>query len=426
MRSDSLFIVLVTFTLLLLIYPCAIFAQDNANLETHGFLLSHFSGRTTGIKRNVVQSGDFILAEQRLRLDIEAWAESIDASLRVKTDIIYDAIDRRSNIDIREAYIDYSTGRFDFRLGRQIATWGVGDLIFINDVYPKDWLSFFSGRPMEYLKIGVDAFRARFTTNILNADLLAVPFFTTDNVPSSGRFILPDPFVAVPNQNERLPESSYGNTEFALRLYKNIGGFDLSLYAYRGFWRRPSRELDNVIAPTSVTVFYPSLSVYGLSAQRSAIGGIISFETGYYHSRDDEEGDDPAIPNSEIRFLVGHQRHLWEDATLGFQYYSEVMDDYNEYRDGLSAGLPVQKEVRNMFTLRLEQLLRHQTWRLSLFCFYSPADRDYLVQPYASYKLAEELSLTLGANVFGGRDESTSLAMFDRNDNTFVSIRFDF
>jgi hypothetical protein len=37
-----------------------------------------------------------------------------------------------------------------------IITWGVGDLLFINDVFPKDWESFFSGRPPEYLKLGVD------------------------------------------------------------------------------------------------------------------------------------------------------------------------------------------------------------------------------------------------------------------------------
>ena len=42
------------------------------------------------------------------------------------------------------------------RAGRQIITWGLGDLIFINDVFPKDYEAFFSGRPMEYMKKGVD------------------------------------------------------------------------------------------------------------------------------------------------------------------------------------------------------------------------------------------------------------------------------
>ncbi len=48
---------------------------------------------------------------------------------------------------VREAYADYSRAWLDLRLGRQIITRGVGDLVFINDVFPKDWSAFFPGGP---------------------------------------------------------------------------------------------------------------------------------------------------------------------------------------------------------------------------------------------------------------------------------------
>ncbi|MBI2840173.1 MAG: hypothetical protein HYX75_17795 [Acidobacteria bacterium] len=54
---------------------------------------------------------------------------------------------------------------------------GVGDLLFINDVFPKDWVSFFAGRPMEYLKVGVDGVRLRYTGSHVNGEILALPFF---------------------------------------------------------------------------------------------------------------------------------------------------------------------------------------------------------------------------------------------------------
>jgi hypothetical protein len=404
-----------------------LFAQEYDDaIEIHGFLMGNFAGRTTGVRPSGENESDFLLAEERLRLEVSAWSEAIEASARVKGDFFHDAVDGEFAFDLREAYVDYTTGSFDFRLGRQIATWGVGDLLFINDVFPKDWVSFFSGRPLEYLKIGVDGFRTRYSSDAVNAELIAMPFFTPDNVPTAERFFLFDPFASVAARDEDPPNSTYGNTELALRLYRKIGDFDVSAYAYRGFWRTPSMEPDSFLTPTLVTAFYPALSVYGMSAQGSALGGVLSLEAGYYDSREDEDGDDPIIPNSQARVLVGYQRQVWEDALLGVQYYAEVMEDHAAYRRTQPAGFPVQREYRDAVTLRFEQLLEHQTWKLGLMCFYSPADNDYLLQPQVTYKFSDNLAATVGANIFGGERDWTAFGQFDRNDNVYLSVRFDF
>lgn len=415
--------------LILIQFPCLVSAQngnDEKNIEMHGFLMGNYSLRATGQKPGGKEGRDFLLAEERLRLDIFGWTESIEASARVKGDFLFDHVAEEFDVDLREAYLDYTTANFDFRLGRQIVTWGVGDLLFINDAFPKDWISFFTGRPLEYLKIGVDGFRTRYSSAAVNAEFLVIPRFKPDNLPTSDRFFLFDPFADVPARFEQEPESSFENTELALRLYRRIKDFDVSAYAYRGFWRTPSMLPDNFAAPTKVTAFYPDLSVYGLSAQGSAWDGILSFETGYYHSRKDEDGDNPTIQNSQIRFLLGYQRQMWKDFTLGVQYYIEIMEDYSAYVNSLPAGFPVQKEYRDIVTLRLEHLLKHQTLRLSLFIFYSPADNDYLIQPKVSYKFSDNFSATLGANLFGGERDTTFLGQFDQNDNVYISVRFDF
>lgn len=409
--------------------PYLVFAQggdDGQNIEIHGFLMGNFSGRTTGLTPAGEEGRDLLLAEERLRLDIFGWTEAIEASARVKGDFVLDNVAEEFDVDLREAYLDYTTGNFDLRLGRQIVTWGVGDLLFINDVFPKDWVSFFSGRPLEYLKIGVDAFRTRYSSEALNGEFLIIPFFEPDNLPTSERFFLFDPFSAVPTRDEEEPSTTLENTELALRLYRRIGDFDVSAYAYRGFWRTPSMKPDQIPSPTRVIIFYPALSVYGLSAQGSALDGVVSFETGYYLSRDDEDGDDPTIPNSQIRLLVGYQRQIWEDFTLGVQYYGEIMEDHSTYVNSLPAGFPAQEEYRDIVTLRLEYLLRHQTLRLSLFTFYSPVDNDYLIRPKVSYKFSDNFSSTLGANIFGGEKETTFLGQLDKNDNIYLSVRLDF
>ncbi len=405
--------------------PAQTFGED-WGVDFSGFALGVYSGRTTGHQPSGAEGRALLLGEERLRLDLTAWTEAAEAQVRVKLDGVHDAVGDEVDLDLREAYLDYSAGDFDFRLGRQIATWGVGDLLFINDVFPKDWVSFFSGRPLEYLKIGVDGLRAGYSSGVLNAELLAVPRFEPDTMPTSKRFFMHDDYPSAGGRDEDLPDTSLGNTELALRLYRRLGGFDLSAYAYRGRWRSPGQRADDPNAATRVTSIYPPLSVYGLSAQGQAFGGVLSLEGGYYDSRDDRGGGDLAVPNSQARFLVGYQNQLWPDFTLGVQYYAEIMADYGAYKRALPAGFARKNQYRDIVTLRLTRFLAHQTWKLSLFTLYSPADTDFLIQPQAAYKISDTLSAALGANVFGGGKRTTFFGQFDQDDNAYINLRYDF
>ena len=106
------------------------------------------------------------------------------------TDLIYDTVDRQRHIDLehgkgwldlREANIEFSPADFmDVKLGRQILTWGTGDLLFINDMFSKDWNSFFIGRDEEYLKAPSDAIKSSFFSSAINVDLVITPHFDAD------------------------------------------------------------------------------------------------------------------------------------------------------------------------------------------------------------------------------------------------------
>jgi hypothetical protein len=400
--------------------------EDEKNIEIHGFLMGNYSLRTHGQKPDGKEGDDFLLAEERFRLDIFGWTESIEASIRFKGDLLYDHVAEELDTDTRELYLDYTTGDFDFRLGRQIVTWGVGDLLFINDVFPKDYVSFFSGRPLEYLKRGVDGLRTRYSSTLINVEFLVIPFFEPNNLPESDRFLLFDPFPGIPSREKKEPATTFENTQLALRLYRRIKDFDVSAYAYRGFWLTPNMKPDDLTAPTRAITFYPDLSVYGLSAQGGALGGVLSFETGYYQSREDEGGKDPFIRNSQIRFLIGYQRQIWEDFTAGVQYYGEYMTHHDEYVENLPEGAPKLDEYRDITTVRLTQLLMHQTLKLSFFTFYSPIDEDYLIIPEIKYNFTDEFSAALGANIFGGEEDALNFGQFDKNDNIYTVIKYEF
>lgn len=400
--------------------PCPSYPEPS-DIKLHGFFQENSSLNT---REENPDGGDFKWAEERVQLKLSVDKEPI--SLFLKGDAFYDHIDDEADAELREGYLDYIAEKWDIRLGRQVITWGLGDMIFINDVFPKDYEAFFSGRPMEYLKRGVDGMKAGIYPTFTSFELVFVPFFTPNNFPRTGRFWMYDPMPQLENRQESEPATNLRNTEVSMRVYRNIGGSDASLYAYRGFYRQPSMQTDNPLSPTRLTLFYPELSVYGASLQRRALAGIWSFEAGYYDSRQDRDGNDPMIPNSSSKTLIGYQRQLWEDFTVGLQYNGEYMDNYSEYEKSLSQGFPKERRFKQLTSLRLTHLLKHQTLRLSFFSFYSISDGDYMLNPEVKYNFTDNLWASLGSNIFGDGYGWSQFGQLAKNDNVYLQMRYEF
>ncbi|MHB8173837.1 MAG: hypothetical protein ACYDFU_05195 [Nitrospirota bacterium] len=391
-----------------------------SDISLHGFVQGNYS---MDIAADNPDGGDFKLAEERLQLSLDASKDPF--RVLVKGDAFYDHIDNSAKLELREGYIDYTAEKWNFRLGRQIITWGLGDLLFINDVFPKDYEAFFSGKPLEYLKKGVDGVKLGVYPDFASFDLVVVPFFEPDRLPDPNRFSLFNPLPGIPSE-EKEPATNLENTEVALRAYRNIAGFDAAVYFYRGFFRQPSMMPNSFTMPTKSTLFFPKLNEYGASLQGSALDGVLSLETGYYDSRQDRSGTNPVIPNSQWRYLIGYQRQLWEDFTVGLQYYGEYMLDYDEYLRTLPTGFPRESELHQLTTVRLTQLLINQTLQLSFFAFYSPSDDDYMLNPEVKYNFSDHIWAALGANVFGGRKRTTMFGQLEKDSNLYVQLRYEF
>jgi hypothetical protein len=391
------------------------------DISLHGFVQANYSADTAA--RNP-DGGNFKLAEERLQLKFDASSDPVH--IFIKGDGWYDHVGQGWGSELREGYVDYTASNWDARLGRQIITWGVGDLLFINDIFPKDYAAFFSGRPLEYLKDGIDGAKVGIYPGFASFELIAASFFKEDTFPDPGRFHLFDPLSGITDRTEKDPSVSLSNTEIAFRAYRDIADFDVSLYAYRGFFRQPSEMPDNPVMPTRLTLFFPKLSEYGASAQGRALDGVLSLEAGYYDSRENRSGENPAIPNSQTRYLVGYQRQLWEDFTVGFQYYGEYLYNYSRYVSSLPAGFPKQSRLHELLTVRLTQFLLQQTLRLSFFSFYSPSDGDYMLMPEIKYNFTDHVWSALGANIFGGGKPWTQFGQMAKDDNVYVQMRYEF
>ncbi len=364
------------------------------------------------------------LGEARMRLET-GW-ENDTLQFVYKGDFLTDAIDEEFALDVRDLSIAFSPlASLDVKLGRQVLTWGTGDLLFLNDLFPKGWVSFFAGRDDEYLKAPSNSVRLTQYNAVINIDVAWTPDFTPDDYIRGERFSYFSPFTGsiIGDQPPLLvdePGGGIGNGEFALRLFKTVNGVEYALYGYNGYFKTPSR----VVAPFRLA-FAPMSSV-GASIRRPLGPGLINVEASYYLSRDDRDGTDPLINNSQVRFLTGYEWEAARNFTVGLQYYLEHIRDHDE----LIANSPTPEfeppENRHTVTTRLTYRALQEKLVWSLFAFWSPNENDGYLRPIVSYRADDHWTTTVGLNVFGGREPQTFLGQFEDNSNAYLRVRYNF
>jgi hypothetical protein len=443
-RNRMLFVALVL--LLIPLFPLVALADDDDDddndkeeptIELKGFVETSVGGRITDDK---FTKDELMMAEARFRLELyhEPETSKFTTKLAFRSDFVIDGITGQTTIDVREASAYVNLGIVDFKVGRQVMTWGVGDLRFINDLFPKDWIAFFIGRDTEYLKAPSNTIRMGMYFGALNVDLAWTPIFTSDNFPTASRLTIYNPFALslINGQGQDLiqpnaPAKKFRNGEFHLRAYRKIKRYDVALYGYLGFWKEPlAAEMVNVGLPQPVPMpAFSRLAVYGASIQGPLFGGTLSMEGGFYHSLEDSDGDDPFIPNHQVRGLVGYEHALVKHMTVSFQYYMEVNLQYDKLEQ--NAPIPpdiLDDEIRHQITMRWMYLplKGSRDLILSFFIFYSPNEKDVYMRPWIAYKVTESLRATIGANIVIGADDHTFFGRLEKNTNVYGRLRYSF
>lgn len=384
-----------------------------AEPEVHGFVEAGY-----GAQVDPPEGSDFTLQELRTQLQFADYSDK--GEFFASIDVLHDQVlpGNEVSLGVREAWLKFLAfdDRLEVKAGRQALNWGTGDLLFANDLFGKDWNSFFIGRKDPYLKVPTDAFRVNLRRLPVGVDLVYIPRFTADILPDPMR--LPMEFPVPPGMifaGVEEPRGEFGDGEVALRLYRRLGAGTASLYAYKGYTSTPeAARVDS--SGTLMTAYHPELRAYGASMRGSLAGGVYWAEGVYRDIPDNRDGADPMLPVERADLIVGYERSFGEAASWELQYYGAFeLED----RPGLEAT------DRHLVTLRLEKRWLDETLHLSLFAFHSPDDEDGHVRPYLAYDYTDEIQLTVGANVFYG-DPGTLFGDLDEGDNLYARMRYSF
>ncbi len=375
-------------------------------------------------------SGDPLLAERLtlgdLRLRLESEWHPAGATLALKVDLDHDAVENEWDGELREATLAFAVGdSIDVKAGRQVLTWGTGDLLFLNDLFPKDFESFFAGRDDEYLKAPGNAIRVTRYGDALNVDFAWSPVFDSDVYLDGERFSFFSPrtggnIAPQPPLDAVEPDESLAHGEYALRLFRTVGSRELALYGYRGFFKQPTAANANG-EPT-----FAPLSAVGASLRQPAGPGLFNAEFAWYLSRDDRDGADPRIPNDQLRILAGYEWEARPRLTVGLQYYLEATRDHGALLANSPAPEFEPDEYRHLLTNRLTWRSARERHTLSLFTFFSPSDADFYLRPAWTYRHSDTWTLTTGASLFGGDEPQTFFNQLRDASNLYIRLRYNF
>lgn len=352
-------------------------------------------------------------------------------------DLLYDAEADTHEIDLEEGQGWFDLRKLslywklspsmDLRVGRQVLTWGTGDLVFLNDLFPKDW-RFWLGRDAEYMKDPSDAMKLSWYNDFVNVDLVYTPRFDADRFITGERIsFFNDNLGRRVGQADIIrtdkPDDWFEDDEIALRLYRNLNGMELALYGYDGFFKSPAGSNQATGRFT-----FPGLRTLGASLRTPLGAGIFNLEVAHWQSKDDRDGDDPLVRNGENRYLLGYEWEAAADFTVGLQYYAEHMHDHGRYKATLPAGSIVKDEVHEIFTVRLTHFMLNQNLKLSWFSYYSPDNGDFYARPEVNYKIDDSWTVEAGGTWFEVQknEPHAFFGQLKYNSNIYLMVRYSF
>ncbi|GLX77963.1 hypothetical protein tinsulaeT_13030 [Thalassotalea insulae] len=375
------------------------------------------------LQSNIVRSRNS-LKELRTRINLDYSHRLFE--LTAKGDLLFDHVTDDNDWQTRELNIAFSpANNLDIKAGRQILTWGTGDYVFLNDLFAKDWQSFFSGRDDQYLKAPSDSVKTTWYGQGFSIDFVWTPEFTPDNYLTGERFS----FYSLNNQSQIAPAKQFkvkhtDNDQWSMRIATSIDSVEYALYGYKGHWSTPqgiTKTSDGQTLP-----YFPQLNSWGASVRMPLANGLFNAEFANYNSLEDNSGSNPRIANSQQRWLVGYETELVKNLTVSAQFYLEQTKDYSAYLSTHPTPKLAAEENRQVLTMRLTYRAMQQKLRWSLFNFYSPSDDDGYVKASVNYRYSDRWSVALGGNVFWGSQPNSFFAQHESNSNAWLRVTAQF
>lgn len=361
-------------------------------------------------------------------------------AIYIEGQCLYDYLTKTFETSLNEAYMDYSYKNLGIRLGKQKIIWGKADGInIINSVFPEDSTSLF----INDSSIAISGLKLSYNTSKIVTELIYIPFITESKlpldptnqlysilIPKNTTMFLQGQNIVLPVSIDSIkkPEMQIKNAEYGIKLSGYFSFFDISLYGFYGYEKKPLFNYylnTNGISPEIlITGEYKKLLMFGLDSAIPIKNIVFRIETAFFPDRKKQCSKETIlcerrynISKNELSSLIGID-WIHNDFTFTSQYYLD-------YIFGTTSKLDNSQNYNHGITLNISQSLLNQTLELSCSGIISFNNFENVIKPEVSYSLTDSMKLSLIGYFFNkGNNNNISYGQF--YDLSSIQVMFSY
>ena len=391
-------------------------SDDALQIRVKGFLDTYHALRTTG-------NADWMASRTRARGEVRL--EKGTTALFVSLNAIYNGIlKERTGIELREAYLSYTKGNLDLRVGRQIVIWGVADALRLTDcVSPIDYTEFLA-QDYDDIRMPVNGLRAKYTLGAITAEAVCNPVTNFAVLPTDLRnpWAMRLPYTSLPysiDLESGKPEKRLKNMEYGGRISVNLSGVDFSLSALRTWNKLPALSM-------GMTSDGKSLHIDGRYHRMTMLGADCSLPIGQFVIRAEvakyiDEAQNAAMGcevecRNALNALIGIDWYPGNDWNASLQYC-------HKYTSGNLERLPIYRHA-GIATARLAKELLQNTLKLSTFAYVDVTNGGIFNRLSTTYALNDQTAIAIGYDYFHA--DKGMFKMYGKNSEAWVKLKYSF
>lgn len=325
-----------------------------------------------------------------------------------------------TEVELRELYLQGSLAKqWDIKIGRQIAVWGTSDYLRVVDIInPLDMRDPVI-TDIEDLRLPVAMTKLDYYWGGFSLSGIAIHETRFNKNPPFGSDCYP---YSEPSPDEEIPDSTLGNTQFALALTGTIAGWDIGIYwadVYKAdAYATASKRGD---APVLVQK-HPRAKMLGASSAFATGNWLIKGEAAYWRGL--KYTTLPQQSFTRMDLMAGFEYSGFRDTRITLEIVNQHLFDYssrlNQYpdilqQDQLQSVICVEKDFMNeRLTLSLLASAYGYDWRGGSFQRF-----------YTEYDIADAFTVRGGVLFFQSGNMSTYKGV-GNNDKVFLEFKYSF
>ncbi len=320
--------------------------------------------------------------------------------------------DQDFEAQIREFYVDFGSGAWTHRVGRQHIVWGEMVGLFLADVVSARDLREFYLQDFEAMRIPQWAWNTQFFAGDHTLELVYVPTPSVDKIGEPGAdfypFALPP---GTPVRDDR-PSRDLSTYNWGVRGSTLLSGWSLSAYYYDSISVAPTLVLED----DGLVLQYDAIEQFGGTFSKDFGGFVFKGEAVFTPDRRFQSADptDPAaiLTSDALDWVVGTTIPLG-DWRWDLQLYGRSTSDYDPRMGFDDDEFGATVLVNYALGSRME---------LELMALAGLNREDYLLRPKFVWRFRRDWRLQLGADVFGG-DAIGLFGPYDDRDRVYLEVK---